>query len=227
MKKMAIILFSVLIIFSCKKNERVIYMEKDGVYFTNYLDTATYSFTMTTENEYDFEIEVRVVGRASNVDRRFKLKLGENSTAEAGKHFRELEEYYIFPKGEVVTTIPIHLYCTEDLKEIAVVLDLQIDESEDFTVGFYGQTTTILAVTDRLVKPLYWDNVLSLYYSDYSRVKHQIATELMGHDFPLVWRNNANEAKYYMLAGREASIYFIHNEVFDENGKLIETWDPF
>ena len=162
----------------------------------------------------------------------YKVEINPESTAEEGVHYEPLLDEYIFTAGKSTVELPVYVKYSPDLDEGTVTLSFRLVESDQMDVGYPNQLNARLLITNQLIKPVYWDSILSIYFSSYSKVKHEICTEIMGHDFPLT----LEEAKYYdnetiygywMHAGREAAAYFATHDVYDENDNLISTWIPF
>lgn len=212
---------------SCKENERMVYNDKAGLYFgiIEGADSISFSFTMVKEDQDTLNLFVRLLGQPTNYDRKFKIKLNEGSTAIANKHFKALESEYTLEKNKVSVNVPIYIFKTADLETNIVSLDFSIVEDDVFSIGYLDKNRMRYFITNQLVKPSYWDSPLSLYFGEYSKVKHQVCVDIMGGDFPLK-QDSANN-QYYMRVGRTAAMYFALNEVYDENGRRIETWDPF
>ncbi|MFR7875001.1 MAG: DUF4843 domain-containing protein [Butyricimonas paravirosa] len=97
-------------------------------------------------------------------------------------------------------------------------------------VAYEDKSRVYVRITNKLVKPSYWEDLLIIYFGEYSQVKHEKCIEVMGHDFPLTMDEIATfpgSYRYFMTQGRTVCYYYAtHNEV-DENGKKIEVWDPF
>lgn len=122
--------------------------------------------------------------------------------------------------------VPIYISEQPDLETETVSLDFSIVEDEVFSIGYIDRNRIRYFITNQLIKPSYWDSTLDLYFGEYSKVKHQVCVDIMGIDFPLK-EDDDSDYGYWMRVGRTAAMYFALNEVYDENGNRIETWDPF
>lgn len=215
-----------LFLISCKENEQIVYNEKPAVYFKQKIDSDSinYSFTTTLENIDTVLLKVNLLGELKE-DRYFKIKVNESSTAVEGSHYLALEEKYLIKAGEYSFDVPVYLIKNDNLdsETVSVITDLIADDN--FDIGYNKYSKSRLFITNQVVKPTYWDDLLQLYFSVYSKKKHEICISLMGHDFPLTDRNI--DFSYYMKMGRRAALYFTINEVEDENGNIINTWKPF
>lgn len=226
-----IMTFFTLILSSCQENDRMVYSENGGLYFVipEKGDSITYSFTMSKYSEDTMKLVVKLLGKTAPFDRPFKIKLNEGTTAKEGTHFEKIESEYILKSGSASTTIPIYINKTADLDETIEAIDISIVEDATFVIGYKNKNRMRYFITNQLVMPSYWEDLLSMYFDEYSQVKHQICIDLMGHDFPLTEKtiDDNNEYQYYMKMGRKAALYFAVNKVLDENGNLINTWDSF
>ena len=235
MKKIFLIisLFS-LSLFSCNKNERIVYEEKPAIYFLQSLDeysgeikdSVNYTFTMTTESFDTVLLRVNLLGSIKE-DKYFKLKVAPESSAIEGTHYKPLEDKYLMAAVSVKIMIPIYVLQQPDLDTEFKSLIIDIVADDTFDIGYEENYRTRVFITNQVIKPSYWDDFLILYFGEYSKVKHEICIDqIMNHDFPIEADDNFDYG-YYMNMGRKASLYFRLNVVEDENGNIIETWDPF
>lgn len=226
-----IIAFFTFVLSSCQENERMVYNEKAGLYFEvpTKGDSVVFSFTMSKYEEDTLKLVVKLLGKSASYDRPFKIKLNDGTSAIEGKHFKKIEDHYIMSQGSAQTTIPIYINKTDDLEEVIESIDISIVEDETFQIGYKDKNRMRYYITNKLVRPSYWEDLLEMYFAEYSEVKHQICIDLMGHDFPLTEEevDDQNLYQYFMKIGRKAAMYFAINKVYDENGRLINTWDPF
>lgn len=226
-----IIAFFTFVLSSCQENERMVYNEKAGLYIEmpDKGDSVVFSFTMSKYEEDTLKLVVNLLGKTTSYDRPFKIKLNDGTTAVEGTHFEKLEDHYILSKNSAKITIPIYINKTDDLDEVIESIDISIVEDDTFSIGYKDKNRMRYFITNKLVRPYYWDDLLVDYFDEYSEVKHQICIDLMGHDFPLTEDEIYDKElfSYYMKMGRKAAMYFALNEVRDENNKLINTWDPY
>lgn len=233
MKKYLLII-SVLVLFSCQKNERLIFDSKPGLYFAleDNVDSLTFSLLGSISNIDTVRIPIKIMGNALNYDGKFKVEIVQAATtAQVGKHYTALKESYIFEAGTFVKDFEIEVSKSDpDLETQSRVIFLKINESNDFTVGYTKNVGLKLIITNQIIKPVYWDMPFSLYFGAYSKVKHNLIIKILGHDFPLTL-NQAISApysiQYWMVGGRAVCQYVIENDVYDENGNKITPWSTF
>ncbi len=235
MKKIIILAITGLIAWSCTQNEPLLYTAKPAVYFnelSNDADSVIYSFTTTVDERDTVYISVKLLG-AIPEDKTFKISVDEEaSTAKAGVHYEALRESFVYPAGKVTVNVPFYMLYSADLDTSLLSLDFAIESNDDMDAGYSDHVQGRIIITNQLFKPVYWDYPMSLYFGEYSRVKHQICTDIMGHDFPLTleeaqYWNGETIYGYWMRAGREVAEYIASHEVYDENGELISDWIPF
>jgi hypothetical protein len=235
MKKIVIALIAMVAIYSCSQNEQMFYDEKPAVYFADMstdADSVVFSFLTTPENTAVVNLSVKLLG-ALYEDKSFSVHVNPESTAQEGVHYEALNETYTFPAGETTVDLPVHLLYSPDLDSSLVELSVRLMANDEMDTGYPNRLNARVQVTNLLAKPSYWESLLYYYFGEYSKVKHQICSDLMGHDFP----GTREEAEYYndsytiygywQHAGREAAEYFAKNKVYDENGNLITTWVPY
>lgn len=223
MKRNLLYIISLIIVLSsCSENERLTYNDKSAVYFN--ADSIVFSFTMVKDDSAVMDIPVRLLGLQSENERKIFVRVTENSSAVEGKDYKSLNDYYILPANNYEMSIPLTLMCNTDLDTQHKVLELELLASDDFDIAFPSKAVYKISFTNQLIEPSYWDDKLYNYFGEYSKVKHQVCVDIMGHDFPLKFDNNY---QYYMRIGRAAALYFTINKVEDENGELIQPWDPF
>ncbi len=229
-----LIVFACCIFYGCSENDRMVYEEKPAVYFADLnseADSMIYSFTTTDAIKDTVYFKVKLLGAISD-DKEYKIVVDPESTAKAGIHYVALEEIYVFPAGKAYTMLPVYMMYTADMDTSTVTLSFRLEANDELDLGYLDMVSGRLMITNQLIKPVYWDSLFFRYYGDYSKVKHQICIDIMGHDFPLTqseangWGGLSSYA-YWMHAGREAAAYFAQNEVYDENGVLIEAWEPY
>lgn len=219
--KHILILITTLSLISCKQNNGNEWGEACGIYFQAGGESS-FSFTMTQEDKFTYEIPVMLMGRISGEDRKFKIMVVDTSTtAIAGVHYDRLQEEYILPANSHTMNLPIVLHSTDDLKSGIVKLGLRIVENDHFYVVSPVNGSKILFVTNQISKPSYWDASLQTFYGVYSQTKHKILVERSGKDFPAQYDGATN---WHRIQGRNASLYFAINTVYDENDNLIESW---
>ncbi|MDP3437089.1 MAG: DUF4843 domain-containing protein [Bacteroidales bacterium] len=233
MKKYLLIL-TVLALYSCQQNERLIFDGKPGLYFAlgNNQDSLTYSMLGNLSEKDTILVPVRIMGNALSYDGKYKIEvIPGKTTAEVGKHYTKLKDEYIFEKGLFYKNFEIEISKSDpELETKSKVIALRITESSDFTAGYTKNTTLRLIITNQIIKPIYWDSPMALYFGAYSKVKHNLIIKIIGHDFPLTLSQAITAPysyTYWMVCGRAVCQYVIDNDVFDENGNKIMPWSTF
>lgn len=215
----------------CTENETFVYTSRPSVFFTG-LKEVNFSFAGHTGDTAVVNLQVGLLGQKPDEDKRYVVRVNqETTTAKEGLHYRALEDAQVFPAGKFFTNLEIELYRKDpELQDSTFYLDLSIVNSEEMDAAYPDKLNVRIGIVDQLVKPDYWDSWLKLYYSDYSRVKHNICISIQGHDFPPTEeeaRNAPFGTQYWMVMGRAACLYFIDHPTEDENGNPITVWQPF
>ena len=235
MKRIQLILISIIcLLCSCNENERMVWESNAGIYFVDYDETADslmYSFRISAQARDTIPMLIKLQGQLLTESKRFKLEVDPSSTAVEGRDYEPLEDYYQFPVGKSTMEVPVYVMNNEYLDAATVSLNLHLVATDELEVALPTSQSVRLLLTNQLIKPVYWDMPLSLYFGEYSKTKHLKCIEVMGHDFPLKEEELATFDKtgyaYWMKAGRIVCSYYAENTVFDENGNQIFPWDPF
>lgn len=233
MKKYLLILF-VLVIYSCQQNERLVFDGKPGLYFAveSNQDSLTYSLLGTISEKETVRIPIKIMGNALSYDGKYKVEIIPGlTTAEVGKHYTKLSDEYVFEAGKFSKDFEIEVSKSDpNLETQSKVIALRFVESNDFTIGYSKNTTLRLIITNQIIKPIYWDSPLALYFGAYSKIKHNLIIKIIGHDFPLTLKQATTlpySYQYWMVCGRAVCQYVIENDVYDENGSKIMPWSTF
>lgn len=215
---------------SCE-TDRITYEEKDAVYFNleDDKDSIYFSLAGTLEETDTLRIPLKILGNASSAGRQFRVTVdASQSTAQEGLHYQKLQDAYEFPANEFETFMEIVLSKADTtLATDDKVLALTIEESEDFAPGFHEKASLKVYFTNKLIMPEYWDFPLKTYFGEYSKVKHNLAISIMGHDFPPTLKEATTDPysyQYWMIQGRATCAYIIEHDVYDENGNKILPW---
>lgn len=232
-KYLPLVVFA-LTVCACSTNDRQLFEEKQSVYFTNYsdggLDSLAFSFAGTIGDEAVINLSVSLMGRALPQDARFRVVVDPAlSNAVEGTHYKALPEYFTFTAGSPTCQLPLTVYRDDSLDEGFKTLALLLSPTDELDTSFPDRLRVRVMITNQIVKPVYWDDLLQLYFGDYSKVKHNVIISIMGRDFPPTESEAAKNPGYQMLMtyGRAACNYFIDNVVMDENGDRIYPWDAF
>lgn len=215
----------------CKRNEIALYAEKPALYFTNITDqdSVMYSFAGKSLETDTIYIDLKLLGSKLNQDLKYKVQVNPaNTSAIESLHFKKLADYYFFPSQVFDSKLPLIIYNKdEELANRSVRISLDIISTDDIDAGYPNRTTATIVVTNQLIKPNYWDNLLFIYYGPYSKVKHEICIRLQGHDFVETLELAGQPPYsfgYWMSQGRVAAKYFTDNVVYDENKNQILPW---
>jgi len=227
-------LFSSILLWDCKKSEPTLYDSAlTAVYFPGITVKDSITYTFVGKNAPDtVYVPVQIMGESSLVARKIKVVVNQSVTsATEGKHFEKLKDFYTVPAKAFTAKVPIILFRNDPLLSSKYFsLGLTIIDSEDLAAGFPAFLNARISFTNQLIKPSYWDNILLLYFGEYSKVKHAKCVELMKRDFPLTQAGLTAAPltnAFWMSWGRVASDYFTINIVLDENGNRIMPWSAF
>lgn len=219
---------------ACQENKMDDF-EKDGaIYFqlnatdwNNTTDSVVYSFAGKTETELMVNLQVNLMGAATDRDREVRISIDkERTTAEEGVHYKTLPTSYTLPAGSYSMQIPVTLIGTDPrLEEQMFQLTLKLEPSDDLQLGLSQRTVARIQVSSMLVKPYYWDDYLVYYWGSYSKVKHETAILLLGINFPETQEEYWDVFYTWDAYANYVSQYFGENyPIYDENGNPIDPW---
>lgn len=228
------IVYLLILASGCSKNEMIVYEEKPSVYFSEISneDSLVYSFAGKTIASDTIYLDLKLLGNKLKANKKYKIQVNDaGTTAKESLHYKKIEEFYSFPVDEFATKLPIIVYNTDPaLANKSVALSLSIVSTDELNKGYPTNTTAHIIITNQLVKPIYWDDLLIIYYGEYSKVKHEICIRLQGHDFSptqAIATAPPYSYAYWMSYGRVAAKYFADNVVYDENDNRIMPWAAF
>ena len=180
-------------------------------------------------------VEVAIFGKIQEKDLEFTISLDENmSTLPASQCI--LSEKYVFKGGQLLDTIYVKIKNSPDLKTTTKYVALKINAEGEVGEGVATYSRAIIAVTDRLVKPDWWDlkdmdgeySTVDYYYLGfYSNTKYRMFLEILRENDDELFdgKDKVKLRKYSLLLKYEVAEY---NELHpddllrDEKGELIE-----
>ncbi len=222
----------------CRENERLIYDHKmHDIYYSDVTETrdSMYVSLLAAEENLVAEVKISMLGNVLSEPRRFKAEVVEDRTdAIEGVHYQKLPEYYEFPAGEFSYAMPVVLLKgAPGLTEKPVTLTLRLVETEELGVAYADRAEIRLQIADMLRKPEgdgYYGNmtVFKKLFGEYSRTKHLMIIEMVGHDFwdhPEYSPNDLYyQEAYYTPYARRLYKIITSSTILDENGKVMQGW---
>ncbi|WP_443938534.1 DUF4843 domain-containing protein [Pedobacter sp. MW01-1-1] len=173
-----------MVVFACKKVEKVPYSAPDNIYLY-YLDkdknqdttTLNYSFAYKPSLAQDTVwVPVIIMGPRVSHSREFVLSVVDsNTTAVKGTHYEPLKASYTLPADSGKFKIPIILKNTDEtLTSKSVTLGIRLVTGGDFEANLpLPLRSKKITFSNRLEKPawwIYWQSSLG----EYGRIKHQL-----------------------------------------------------
>lgn len=232
-----LLLFSVLLILGCRKNEldpafrseaRLLLTanNSDGALG----DSLVFSFAIWPNTLRDTVVNLyaQVMGTVAPEARTFTLQVDPASTAQSSEY--TLPATFSIPANSFRVAIPVKISRTARLTGTTAKLVLRVVPDENFLPG--PPVTSIvnsgpafsLIWTDVLTKPATWDNNMLYSVGRWSKVKHQLVIDATGT------RNfqNITIAEQYYLASRALEFLTEYNRnnpgnpLKNENGVTID-----
>ncbi|POY37369.1 hypothetical protein C3K47_06295 [Solitalea longa] len=186
-------------------------------------DSIIYSFpahpTITEADTLWFD--ACIMGNAAPVDREIGIKINtEKTTAVEGVNFKFPSK--IMPANAFKARIPIVIY-RSGLKDKSVRLQIEVQESKDFKIGYNRYNSAVFIWGDKYLKPDIWD--ISEYvkaFGTFSEKKYAFILESCKLT-ELPDPNDKPALQYYNALVRNALIEYnaSHPALTDENGAVI------
>lgn len=219
---------------ACEENDPKGFVGEDAVYFqlnaANWADTKdslVYTFAGKTEDKATVNVLVNLMGLPVDHDRTIRLHVDAgNTTAQEGKHYERLAGEYTLKAGEMQTVVPVVLLKDESLSERSYRLTLVLDPTDELQLGITQRTVVSIVMSNILTQPYYWeDQWMDYMFGPYSRVKHEIFIQVLGHDFPATSEEYGDQWDYWQEVMYHMNNYFVeHYPIYDEYGNIIEPW---
>lgn len=181
-------------------------------------------------------VAVAIFGKIQDKDLDFTISLDESmSTLPASQCI--LPEKCVFKSGQLLDTIYVKIKNSPDLKTTTKYVVLRINAEGEVGEGLANYSRAVITVTDRLVKPDWWDfkdmydgeySTVDYYYLGfYSETKYRMFLEILkdNEDELFDGKDKVKLRKYSLMLKYEVAEY---NELHpkdplrDENDKLIE-----
>lgn len=241
MKKIFFLLSLAITLFACSENDRLVYDDNmHDVYYSIVTKTrdSLYVSLLTAKEISITNVGISLLGNVLPVSMKFKVEVVKEKTdAIEGVHYQALPEYYEFPAGVFSCNMPVTMIKGDKgITEKPVTLTLRLVSTADLGIAYLDRAEIRLQIADMLKKPTgegYYGDMTAFkkLFGEYSRTKHTMIIELVGHDF---WDGNygeyggANgiywETNYYIPYARKLYKIITTGEIRDENGKVIQGW---
>lgn len=229
-----------LIMVSCNETERLTYEGDTSICFNvskTKMDTLAFAI-LTKEEGSKYDIPVMLIGNILSSESTYKVEVvADETTATEGVNYL-LENEFIFPANTAKSNFQVILYKSDpELSEKIKYLTLRLIPTSELGVAFENRSKVVISLTTMLRVPAgtgYYGDMTFFenMFGPYSKKKHEIIIEIIGHDF---WDGNYGaaggldglyyEEDYFLPYSRTVLKYFMEHEVHDENGNLIKPWE--
>lgn len=143
-------------------------------------DSLSFNFLYAgMATEYEMEMTVRVMGKATNYDRKVNLSVVTAKTT-AGSHQYTFPSSVTIPANEYKSSFPVVLKRTDDLANKTVSLCFEITASDDFQAGVEENSSLSIRWNDKISKPNDWDKSLAEFFGTYSDAKYLFIIDITG-----------------------------------------------
>lgn len=175
------VLYLAILFTGCDQKIDYPYQGKDRIQFKHYTvnynggrvykDSIDFSFGMlTTDIQIDtVKIPVEFLGKLSDRDRTYKVKIdADSTTAQEGVHYETIAEDQVFLAGKQVDTLRLVAYRGALSSSFANPkkerIDLVLLPSEDFDLGLKRGLRMTVRLNNYLAEPAWWNNNTGLDY---------------------------------------------------------------
>lgn len=179
MKKYIIFSLALGLLASCSTDEIMEFDNHNYLSFASPKSSYTFAFENDNVSDIDYSIPVSYAGRYNNHDATFTIEpVADKSTAVEGTHFRMPSQPNVIPANTNSGNAIIKLLRTPEMKTESETLTLVIKADNNFQPG--DVDTIRVLITDRIIKPDWWDYVLyDPYLGSYSELKFRLFLEFM------------------------------------------------
>lgn len=155
--RFSVIIITVIGLQACEKDELTSFEAAPAVNFSSVdiydpVYEEEYSFLTNPEEEHIHEIQVQIMGDASDQDREFNVEVINDSLTTATEDQYEILEGVV-PAGEFTGTLYIKLFKSPELDNETVSLHLKLVDSPDFQSGNVESDEFVIAWTNKVVIP--------------------------------------------------------------------------
>lgn len=147
-----------------------------------------------------------------------------------------LPEKCTIKHGQLLDTIYVKLKNSEDLKESTKLLVLKINEEGEVREGVVSNSRAVIAATDELIKPEWWDykdlfdgeysSVDQYYLGEYSKTKYRLFLKILQDNDDILFdgKDRGKLRKYALLLKYKVAEINADAEepLKDEYGNIIE-----
>lgn len=245
MKKLSILLVSIVLLFSCETEEVILFTEMPHIYFnlTDSVLHAVHPGSTAKSILVDFAdkpdsvttdtliLGVRVSGVVSTEDRLFGLEtILVNGGVQEGQDYEFLNSEFLVPANEYDTVVRLVVHRTAAIRDSESVILVQMEANENFQLGPQNDTIGNIRVTDVtirmrdiVVQPANWASFLVNYFGTYSAIKYRLIINTLNLT-SFSSSTSAAEMNRYRIALADAlHTYNVNNgqPLRDENGELV------
>lgn len=236
MKKLFYYIFLFCALSACKKKELMTYEGSDNVTF-NYngvRDSSVVTFRSVVGETLDAELAVKLTGKVSDRDRKFKIVPDDKiTTARAGIDYEALTDTFKIAAGKVDAKIKIRLHKAQDVGDKQYVLALRLVPNENFEVELksYKLSRTValdmhrIMFSNRLIiNPTWNTSRLGTFYPK----KVQLLIDIAKMDPVIFYKPTGSytSAQYFNM-GRTLQLYLneqkgLGNIILNDDGTVMK-----
>lgn len=193
---------------SCSTDEIDMFDSNNYLSFQKSELSYTFAFEADDFTSKEFDLPVTFAGRYFDKDVQFSIvAVDEKSTAKEGTDYQMMDaSQQVIKAGTNNGNGKIRLLRTAALKEDNLTLVLAIAQNDNFMPGVIDTLT--VTISDRIVKPDWWDYTYNRYLGNYSKTKLLLWLEFMG----VTDGSNPLDADPYIIWTDRGTGNFIYKE---------------
>jgi hypothetical protein len=165
-----------IVLQSCKKKDITGFSAAPAVNFTS--TSTVYSFLGNSQNEYIQEIEVKIMGNATNVDRTLTAQVVNDATTTATPDQYEVIGGVV-KAGSFLGKLSVKVKNSAPLNAKEVYVKLKLIDGADLKAGNKENITYVLGWTNKIVVPTTW-TYFNIFFATKSTQVYRLIVQTTG-----------------------------------------------
>lgn len=174
--KFGLLIATMLVLSACKRDEISSFSAAPAINFVG--NTTQYSFMTNPTSEYLQNVDVKIIGNASDHDRTFNAVAVKDANTTAPDSQYEILKGMV-KAGSYDGKLTVKLKNSADLSTKTIALKLKLIDSDDFKVGNKESSNYSISWTNQILVPTYW-TYYNVYFATRSTAVYRIILKTTG-----------------------------------------------